>query len=1098
MKKLFGLLFVFGIFSLYFLGNVQPVVAQAQPAGSFDYFYAQGIDIFDKQIASLQQIKQAQAANPNEQARARITANLDKYIDLITQMKGAYIAKFNEKKANSTPSATQVAAIDAATQKQSEIFTTFTPSEKQEPTAQATMRVFIPNLNNLRTQAVQIGNGTITAGGNEAESLNNNGAVATAGGSVSEVVENSLDNDCFDFTGLDLGACISDFVQWIIKNTLLEFAGFFLWLASNMFSYAVQMGILEFKQWAPDTLYPLWLLVRQIISLGVVFIGLYLGFMYIIGKEETFARYLPWVVVFALFVNFSYPLVRFTTDVTNIISLNIYTATFSNEVLNGQSNASAGAIIMNKLGLPDLVMGATAVQGGQTANIVKKINSVPSALLVVAFVFYAAYVFFMATALLVMRTAVLVFLIVASPFLFIDSILPILGEKAKLLRKVFFEQLAVGPVFLLLLALTTNFITIFSNGPAKAALTQTSSPSVTVFFNILMMMIMLHLTIKITKSVSGTVGEMATNAMGKVGGFGLGVATAGTGLLARQTIGRAAMAARDSKWMTNNQNSVIGRRMYDMSNAFAKSSFDLRNSTVVAGGMQKAGMNMGKGRTVGYEEAMEARRKDILERGSRIKTRYERDVVDKNGNILHKQGEIDEEGEKARAAYYNSAGGTLFMPKEQKEKVQEEMRAKSKEQLAKDEAEVSRVSDDNLKRYNEIKKDIKGPDGRTVSVEVQKANELQNLIRELNTVKQRDPSASGIEAKALEKAIETIQKKNKEDEEAFEQKISSLFDRYQNVTGNDAQKEKARVSMLNNLDGKERAALQAKIQGRSVLPTERQRRLDLVATGRKEQLAATTEVAKISSDYHQEQEGAVDSLKKKHEAERSALLSAPGAKSSILDANGKPTLSQDTKNKLAELEKKHEQEMSVAINELELSKRVLEESMGNVSNAFLKQQASMDRASKAITPDINFDNLTPPVAETNWDAYNTPAYMRRGGVLPPDLQSPEDIGAKRQRDWQAGAERAQEEMERNARTAQSQPQPQAQVDIELPVTSSARAEADEAITRAQDSSRGDAATSTSSTPFTPRPLSGGALDSIRAKAAAARARRKAAEGETTA
>lgn len=598
--------------------------------------------------------------------------------------------------------------------------------------------------------------------------------------------------------------CAAKLAEWFVKILWMQVAGFLLWLTSNMFSYAVQVGILDFKSWASDALYPLWAVMRQIVSLGVVFVGLYLGFMYILGRADTFARYIPWVMIFALFVNFSYPVARFAVDVSNIVSLNIYAAAFSNEALNSSSNASAGAVIMNRLGLSSLVMGATYVEGSAGANIIKDINTLPAALLVVVFILYAAYVFFMATAILVMRTAALVFLIIASPFLFIDSVLPVLGDKAQQIRKIFFEQLAVGPVFMLLIALTTKFMLVFSEGPLKAyanSSLEVNGGGVGVFFNILMMIVMLHITLKITKHVSGSIGQMATDAMGKVGGFAMGAATGGAGLLARNSLGRLAMKARDSKWVTNNQDSLVGRRVYDMSNSLAKSSYDLRNSSVIAGGMKRAGMGMGQGRTAGYEEAMEKRRQEILDRGARIKTRYERDVVDESGNILHRKGDIDKEADAAYDRYIAQGGGSVFMSQEQRQLAKEALGKQSGERSDKDIAEAKKHSDGDLSLYNNEKDPA------------EKERFVLELKRDLEKLKEADVELEGVQAQSIRRTLNAIEAQKRAKAEEFANSVQDSLERYTNTKGSTPEKEQENKERLLNAisDLKVRAAVMQKL-----------------------------------------------------------------------------------------------------------------------------------------------------------------------------------------------------------------------------------------------------------------------------------------------
>ncbi len=432
-----------------------------------------------------------------------------------------------------------------------------------------------------------------------------------------------------------VSACIDEGFSWLIKNTFLQMAGFLAWLSANMLNYAIQISILDFAKWSPTaSIYSVWVIIRQIVSLVVVFAGLYLGFMYIIGREDTFGKYIGWLVIFALFVNFSYPITRALVDVSNIVSLNIYSSAVGSEALGSSFGSAvttsggntAGSLIVSKLGLTDLFVSATTVTAESGFNVktgsgfVGQINTTPGALAAVAFALCAAFVLFMCTWLLVMRSAVLAFLIVASPLLLVDAVVPKLGDVAVKMRKMFFEQLIVAPVFMLMLALTLRFMDVFQTGPLA-----NGGDSVKVFFNLLMMTIMLMIMLKVTKAAAGTAGEMATNFMGKVGGFGLGVATGGAGLLARGTVGMAAARMRDSDWMKNKQDSRTGRGLFSLTNSLAQSTFDAKNIGMVNRGMASAGMGMGAGSTKTYDKNFQERKTATQAKASYIKDAGVRD-----------------------------------------------------------------------------------------------------------------------------------------------------------------------------------------------------------------------------------------------------------------------------------------------------------------------------------------------------------------------------------------------------------------------------------------------------------------------------------------
>ena len=612
--------------------------------GTYDYFYSHGIAILDNTIKSITDTKAAIDKTINEPKRDEISATLVKYLQIFQEVRSTYVQTFEQGKlAAKSPAIAQREAVVAAEAKFQAGLQTLTVQEKQEPRVLGIVSTYRTQWANLLVQAQQIEKGNYSAGSLEADSLVNATAAATAGDSASSIIKKNEDKKCTSLLNSSITDCIDAGFTWLIKNTLLQFGGFLVWLTANMLNFAIQISILNFSQWASSSLYPIWLVIRQIVSLFVIFAGLYLGFMYIIGRTETFGKFFGWLIIFALFVNFSYPFSRALVDVSNVISLNVYSAAVGSNALTTDFSAAAttqgantaGAQIMNRLGLYGLVGSATEVANkqGDQQKFISGINSVPGALVAVAFVFYAAYIFFMATAIIAIRTAVLVFLTVASPLLLVDSVVPKLGDAAMKMRRMFFEQLAVAPVFMIMLALTLKFMEVFQGTPgspgplgsATAGALTGGADSIKTFFSILMMLIMLHIMLKVTRSLAGEAGQAATNFMGKVGGFGLGVATGGAGVLARGTIGAGAARLRDSAWMDKMKSSSVGRGMYGLTNSLAQSTYDVRNVGAVSGTMSKAGLTgfggygMQKGIKQGFDERKKSRTQEVDSFASTIK-----------------------------------------------------------------------------------------------------------------------------------------------------------------------------------------------------------------------------------------------------------------------------------------------------------------------------------------------------------------------------------------------------------------------------------------------------------------------------------------------
>ncbi len=615
----------------------------------------------------------------------------------------------------------------------------------------------INNLYTLYHNAAEVSSGRMST---STEALEN-ARVAARNANIAKPVGNPNDvNKCSINWDSDFSVteCANQLLTSLIKTFFLNIAGFLVWVSANMLNYAIQVGILNFSKWAPDTLYPIWIVVRQIVSLFIVFAGLYLGLMYIIGKDEKFEKYIPWVVIFALFVNFSYPLVRTAIDVSNVISLNIYASAVGNNALIADvtSKDTAGALIMEKLGLQGLVLSATSGSGNDSSSMITSISSPAGALMALVFVLYAAYIFFMVTALIIMRTASLIFIIIASPILFIDSVIPKLGEQAMKLRQIFFEQLAVGPIFMIMLALTLKFLTVFGLATkGSVGGSGASNATITEFFNIAMMLIMLHIMLKVTKSTSGSIGKMATDAMGKVGSFAVGgaagLAMGGTGILGRHVIGKQAARLAGSDWMNTQAGKTgvtgfLGRHAYNMTNSVAKSSFDARNSSYVQTGATKLGLSsgMGSGGKMGYEEIEEQRKKNLERHLGRVGTykenQYKKDEEtgefkrDSNGNLLldetKKKGSVikSAEAEKAREDFIkNATGKSVFTTDQQridteyklrksggKENLSDEEKDKKKEDLTKTQIDSQKaLADSNMKLADALRTQAGGTNNQS-------------------------------------------------------------------------------------------------------------------------------------------------------------------------------------------------------------------------------------------------------------------------------------------------------------------------------------------------------------------------------------------------
>jgi hypothetical protein len=250
-----------------------------------------------------------------------------------------------------------------------------------------------------------------------------------------------------------------------------------------------------------------------------------------------------------------------------------------------------------------------------------------------------------------------------------------------------------------------------------------------------------------------------------------------------------------------------------MSNSLAKSSYDLRNSSVVAGGLRNVGIkNIGEGGKLGYEETAEKKRQDILARAERIKTRYERDVVDANGNVLHRKGDVDVSGQVAFDRYVEKAGGARFVTEEQKKKTREALAEKQKERSNKYTQESDTLSTKEVSEYNSIQSPQVLTDAngnlKITSVEEQKATYIKELERDLKEYEKRDPELQGTIGRSLLKSIQEIKTQQlKEQISELQKEFTAIDSDIKNPDGTVSTIQNQRDQVLKELREKQKEVL---------------------------------------------------------------------------------------------------------------------------------------------------------------------------------------------------------------------------------------------------------------------------------------------------
>jgi hypothetical protein len=281
------------------------------------------------------------------------------------------------------------------------------------------------------------------------------------------------------------------------------------------------------------------------------------------------------VVTSALLINFSLFITKILIDAGNILAVSIYNMIIVEGTISGQiGDAFDIGILFGSTGVKCVFC---------TPYLVASILQVLGMLITVISFGYVAM-------LLIVRNASLMFLMAFSPIGFMGATIPKLKEYSDKWWKNLYGQVFVAPIFLIILLLILKiapiFDTIIKEGAmefegANEGLSQTVN--YLPVFKFLMISILIVIAVKVTKEMSGVVGEMA----GKVGslavGAALGAATGGAALLGRQFIGRgaAALAAKEGLINSAAQGGIRGfpaKMALRSANYASKASFDIRGT----------------------------------------------------------------------------------------------------------------------------------------------------------------------------------------------------------------------------------------------------------------------------------------------------------------------------------------------------------------------------------------------------------------------------------------------------------------------------------------------------------------------------------------
>ncbi len=458
--------------------------------------------------------------------------------------------------------------------------------------------------------------------------------------------------------------CISLGFNWLIKVVLVNLAIGVFYIAGVILNFVYLEGVVNFATYVPDSLYGLWATVRNILATLMVFVCLYFIFFYIIGKEDTIKKFVPRFIIFALFVSFSWTFSKTLVGISNQI-----TQSFYNQAVGSTPDKDAPIAyrLQQKMGLQSASELAKENAKGSSVGLTDAIKNPAVMLTLAVVILYAAYITFRVTILLLARSLVFVFTIIASPLLIADFVSTKLETYAVQFRSMFVGQLLVGPIFGLMLLIAFKVMDVMVGSKVNLNGVGSGAEQLKLFYNLIVVAGIYKLMYEICKSLSGSVGQMASKALsspltGAALATGVGAAARVGAFAGRNSIGRMARAAGNSEWVTKNQGGFIGSKVRSASNYLKDSTYDVRGSSIASSvvnrGMQAAGFggfSMGGGligKAQNYDQIQQRRQDRADKKIESIKSdrRFEKlTFKDEEGKDLTGQA-LREKQEEARQA----------------------------------------------------------------------------------------------------------------------------------------------------------------------------------------------------------------------------------------------------------------------------------------------------------------------------------------------------------------------------------------------------------------------------------------------------------------
>jgi hypothetical protein len=421
-------------------------------------------------------------------------------------------------------------------------------------------------------------------------------------------------------------------VTTCMSYIMLSTSGYFLYFAGIAFNF-----ILDYTLNMPKFIEQFniidvgWGAFRDISLVFFVFIILFIAINMIVGKEAFGSKkLLSQVIVAAILINFSLFFTKAMVDASNILALQFYTKIVQNStdslVAGGNqqylndSDSGISAAFAHAMGLDQIWSAGTQgnavdIQASAQRNL-DWLNILTAGIFGSVFILVTAVVFLAGAIMMLVRTLVLIFLMIMSPFAWIGGILPMTKEISSKWWSALTSNLMYAPVYMMLMYVvmsmiigrgnrTVDFLGMFTGSGIE-------STAATAFTFVVLNALMIGCILVANKAGAAGAGMASGISKKAIFGTAAAIGLGGTGMIARNTIGRGAAIAADKMASSKFAGSYLGRKTMGALKGTANATFDARNTEL----SKKA--SLGSGAKNGFMSGQEEKDKKLTEYGKSL------------------------------------------------------------------------------------------------------------------------------------------------------------------------------------------------------------------------------------------------------------------------------------------------------------------------------------------------------------------------------------------------------------------------------------------------------------------------------------------------